>query len=243
MTFPDPDQIELFKKTPGAASVCEMIYVAHLAEMSPDEGIHVDCGSNAGKFAMSAAIGLARKGKPSILHCIDPVFDLENERAVSQMCQKKKENIGWGWVFEPDFKEKFIDRILTVSKGLVTPVLVGQASLDGLPMLHNQHGKFSYIYLDCDNHTKELVDAEVDYVKDKMIHDGVLAWHDFGNQFHAPRESYWRLMAEGTGWEEIPRPWEVIVPWVKERDLEKGNDTWHACDQEFPTFVGALKKP
>jgi len=81
MKFPTTDQVELFKRTPGAISVHEMFAICHLASLAPD-GVCAEMGSNQGKSGLAAASGLAEyDDRVRELHMVDPLFDLSNLEA------------------------------------------------------------------------------------------------------------------------------------------------------------------
>lgn len=230
MNFPTKEFFDIFKKTPGALSVCESISIYWLGTQVKS-GACIDIGSNAAKAAMSAAHGIQNGS----LIMVDPIYDLTNLEAWKHSIQGHPDNLACGYASEPDFKDKVKDRIINVSD--MTPALQGDYSLSAL----NKFSDYGYVFLDSDDHQEELVMSEVKLIEDKMIQGGIIAFHDFQNQYHAPKMGYDYLLATGK-YEPIEIPWEEIVEYVKENDLEKGNDSWHMKDVEFPCFVGAVKR-
>jgi len=247
MTFPDPEFFKFFKPIPGAIGCGESVAIAWLAEQAPLEGLCIDIGTNAGRAALSSAMGLERpiRGKKLFrtLHCVDPVFDLTNSHAVSQMHQKTVENIGWTWVKEPNFGDVVKSRIESASPlGQIVVQTHGLASMDALPMLTGGGQKIAWVFVDADNHQYDLVHSECFLMKDRMVSGGIIAFHDFQNQYLDVERVYRELISTGK-FHEIGIPWQEINPWIAEhvKEWTPDNASWHAHDQEHPHFVGALK--
>lgn len=72
MILPSKEFIELFKKTPGALSVCESITIMNIAAQAP-KGLWLEMGTYKGKSAMSAAYG----GDATEFRLIEPLFESE----------------------------------------------------------------------------------------------------------------------------------------------------------------------
>jgi len=72
MILPTPEFVELFKKTPGALSVCESIAIMNIAAQAP-QGLWLEMGTYKGKSAMSAAYG----GNATEFRLIEPLFETE----------------------------------------------------------------------------------------------------------------------------------------------------------------------
>lgn len=231
MKFPTQKFIEEFKKTPGAISVCEACAIHWLGTQANKEGFFIDIGSNAGKAAMSAASGIQN----GTMCLVDPIYDLTNLEAFKHSVQGKPENIPWSYVFEPDFKNKVMDRIIDVSD--MTPSLIGDYSLSALAKFEN----YGYVFLDSDDHDLPLIMSELRIIEDKMLPGGIIAFHDFRNQYSGPYEAYKYLLTTGK-YEEIEIPWDEIRAYVSENNLEEGNDSWHMPGHVLPCFVGAVRK-
>lgn len=106
----------------------------------------------------------------------------------------------------------------------------------------NNELKYAYCMVDSGDHGEELVQAEIKLLEDKMMQGGVLAFHDYGNQFTAVARGYEQLIATGK-YEPIPINWKQIFDYVRENNLEEGNNSWHERgSEEFPKFVGALRR-
>lgn len=234
MILPSKEFLELFKKTPGAISVCESIAIMNIASQA-DVGTYIECGSHAGKSGMSACAGLKNGGN---FYMIDPVYDLTNLEAWKHTIQGHPDNMGWLYFKEDGFYDRVKENIYVASHGKIVSVLLGDYSENVLPKYDN----FSYVFIDSDNHQRERIVAEIAMVKDKIIKGGIIAFHDFGNQYIAPREVHAELIASGD-FENIPIDWEEIFRYVRENNLEEGNDSWHEKgSNEFPCYVGAVRK-
>lgn len=233
MILPSKENIELFKRTPGAISVCESIAIMNIAAQAP-EGIYLECGSNAGKAAMSAASGL----KKGIFYMVDPIYDLTNLEAWKHSQYGHPDKLAWGYVNEPDFYDNVKASIRIVSGLLVEPVLMGDYSENAIPKYDN----YSYVFIDADNHQSELVFAEIKLLEDRIIQGGIIAFHDFNNQFIAPQEAHKYLIETGK-YENIEINWKEIFDYVRENNLEENNNSWHEKgSNEFPCYVGAVKR-
>lgn len=232
-TFPSQEFIDVFKKTPGAFSVCECIAVSNIASTVP-EGNYIEAGSNAGKSGMAASYGLPK----GTLYMIDPIYDLTNLEAWSHTIQKHPDNLAWDYASKADFNDEVKRRILFASDNRVEPILLGSYSEKELPL----YGPYSYVLIDSDNHQKERIEAELSIVVPLMVKGGVIVFHDYKNQYIDPAEAHAKLVASG-GFENIQIDWEYIFNYVRANDLETGNDSWHTSgSEEFPKFVGACRK-
>lgn len=252
------NQVDLFKATPGAISVCEFFAISHLAGLAPSQGIFCSLGSHAGKDAIAAVSGWqdhpAWKGHRYYL--VDPCYDLTNAKAWGQAVQKEAKNMPWGYVNDPDFNQKVSSRVIEANMHCV-PTLLGEASLDAIPLMlkyenntdytpgvavHNTDGsgKFSYVFSDSDDHNYDLIKAENDLIIPNMLKGGIIVFHDFGN--YAPPVQIHKELVEGGQFENVVIPWDAIIEKVKALNLEQGNNSWHCCQTEFPCFVGAVRK-
>lgn len=234
MLYPLQTFLEVFKKTPGAISVSESIAIMNIAN-EVIEGTYIECGSHAGKSGMSAVAGLKHGGN---FYMIDPVYDLLNLEAWKHTIQEHPDNMGWLYFKEDGFYDKVKENIRIASHGKINPVLLGDYSENVLPKYDN----YAYVFIDSDNHSQERVSAELDLIRPKMKIGGIIAFHDFGNQYIAPREAHEQLIQSGE-YENVPIDWKSIFDYVRENKLEEGNDSWHTKgSNEFPCYVGAVRK-
>jgi hypothetical protein len=235
MIIPPQLLINRFKSTPGAISVCEAIAIYNLAKEVP-EGICVDVGSHYGKAAMAAAIGL--HGKRRTLHMIDPIYDLTNREAFKHSVQESPENIPWHYVHEEDFNLKVSENIRIVSAGDVVANLIGDYSEKVLPTFHS----IGWCFIESDSHQGGMAMRESKIIEDKVVSGGIVAFHDYKNQFSDPAEAHEYLISTGK-FENVVIDWDAIFNYVRENNLEEGNQSWHEKgSEEFPKFVGAVKR-
>ncbi len=234
MILPSKKFLEVFKQTPGAFSVCESIALMNICTTVPEGYNFIEAGSNAGKSSMSAAYGLPMGN----FYMIDPIFDLTNLEAWEHTIQKHPDNLAWGYAAEKDFKEQVKDRIKFASNNKVNPILLGSYSEVELP----KHGKYSFAFIDSDNHQQERVFAEINIIEDMVVQGGIVAFHDYENQYIAPREAHRHLINTGK-YENVKIDWNEIFDYVRANNLESDNNSWHEKgSEEFPKFVGAVRR-
>ena len=238
MIFPSYDQMNLFSKTPGAISRCEMIAIINIAAQAP-KGTCAEMGSHRGKSGIAAAIGLGHTDN-HILHMVDPLYDMENLEAWSHADQKHPDN-AWQGAKDSGFKSSLIHLILDATYNSIATNLHGDYSTNAIPRLHSEHGDFGYVFIDSDQHQYELVKEECELLRNKMAIGGIICFHDFQSQFTGVERAY-REMLEGGQYQEVPIDWERIKAYVKDIGGENGNTSWHHTDKEAPCFVGAIKK-
>lgn len=120
----------------------------------------------------------------------------------------------------------------------ITKRLYADISETVIPIFNN----LSYVFVDSGDHGEDLVKAETDLLEDRMISGGIIALHDFENQFTAVKRGYDRLIASGK-YEPIFINWVEIFDYVRANNLEDGNTSWHEKgSEEFPKFVGAVRR-
>lgn len=233
MITPSKEFIENFKSTPGAFSVCESIALMNITK-NVISGNYFEAGSNAGKSGMSAAYGLPQ-GR---FFMCDPIYDLTNLEAWEHTIQKHPANLAWDYAAAKDFKDKVKQRISFASSGKVEPVLLGSYSEKEIPL----HGYYTYAFIDSDNHQLERILAETQLLNPQMKSGAIVAFHDFDNQYLSPRQVHTHMIQSGD-WENIEINWTQIFDYVRENNLEEGNNSWHEKgSEEFPKFIGALKR-
>jgi len=212
MITPSKEFIELFKKTPGAFSVTECIGLIGICDGVP-EGLCAELGTHKGKSTLASLYGL--KNNSDFL-LVEPEFSNEKwVEEVSKTLAEAKELLGYK----------------------ITVTLVNGYSTDFIP----KFGNYAYVFIDSGIHD-DLVMEEVKMLEDKMISGGIIAFHDFLNQFTAVERAYDYLLSTGK-YEPIPVDWEPIFDYVRENSLEEGNNSWHERgSEEFPKFVGAVRR-
>lgn len=143
---------------------------------------------------------------------------------------------------EPDFSdEKRLSEVLGVINQAADKKIhclpIAGYSTDVLPDME----VFAYVMVDSGSHQDGLPLAEVKLLEDKILQNGVIAFHDYLSQFREVGEAYQYLLSTGK-YEEIPINWQEIVDYVNSENLEEGNESWHHTELRNPCFVGALKR-
>lgn len=204
---------KVFKETAGALSSAEAIAIINIAKLAP-KGVCLELGSHKGKSAMSAAIGLKYCDR---FYLVDPIF--EDEALGYSVCSAVQ-SMG-------DLETRFIPSYST-------------AILEA-DEFNNQI--YAYVFVDSGSHGDGLPMQEAKLLEDRMIQGGIIAWHDYKNQFVEVEQAYNYLLSTGK-YEEIKIDWQPIFDYVKEHNLEDGNNSWHLYPElpRPPNFIGALKR-
>lgn len=235
MNFPTDRQLQIFKRTPGAISVHEMLGIMSVVSQCP-VGVFAEMGSHRGKSGVATACAMIGNQ----LHLVDPLYDMENLEAWKHACQGHPDN-AWQGSKEPDFHESVKAPIREASFSLVSAILHGDFSTHAIPALYDEHGAFSYVLLDTDQHTYELTRDELALLRHRMKIGGCIGFHDFQSQFLGVEQAY-REMLQGGMYEEVSIPWDEIKLWVSQNGGEAGCDSWHHTEMEAPCFYGGLRR-
>lgn len=217
------------KNIRGAISMPELVAL-YLAIQNVPDGIAVDLGTHGGKAASVAAAALDPLG-PRDFYCVDPLFDLGNNEAWAQTVQGSADRVPWA--ISADWNEQVIERVSKFAPHLDIH-LVGNTSLSFL----QQHTNIAYCFVDSDDHQEELVRAECEMLKDKLVPGGLLFFHDLGNQYRGPGLAY-EWLVESHNFQPIELNWHEAKEWQVH---EKDNDSWHNRDNPCPQFIGGLRK-
>lgn len=238
MIYPTAKQLEIFKVTPGAFSVCEMVCLHNLANLIPENGSLLDLGTNASKAALAFASGLASNegAEPRSMFCIDPIFSLDNREAWSHSIQGVPENCPWAWAHDPEFVSKVKQGIWDISCGKVEAFPIGDYSENAIP----KHGTYAWAFIDTDDHQEELLRSELALLKDRMAIGGIIGFHDFGN--YPAVERVMREFLSNGCYQEVPIDWDSIREFVRVGDHEKDCDSWHCRSEELPCHVAAIRR-
>lgn len=129
-----------------------------------------------------------------------------------------------------------IENVHAVNAKMSLSIFAG-LSFDAIP----QFPRYSYVMVDSGSHQDGIPMKEVRMFEHLVVPKGVVVFHDFNSQFKEVREAYEYLLSTG-GYEAIEIDWSEIINYVSKHDLEKGNNSWHHAELEFPCFVGALRK-
>lgn len=218
--LPTKEFLDVFKATNGALSVTESIAIMNIAAQAP-KGDWLEMGTFHGKSAMSAAYGFGykfnKKENPPTFYLLDPIFigkELALEVMKNVYATMLMSGSGFGINVNEDYSTDYLQKI--------------------------QH-MYSYVFSDAGSHQDGLPMQEVKLLEDRIIKNGIIAFHDFDSQFKEVREAYNYLVETGK-YEEITINWQEIVAYVNEHDLEANNNSWHHSELRNPCFVGALKR-
>jgi hypothetical protein len=219
MIIPDKKFWEVFKETPGALSSAEALAIMSVAALSPS-GMWLEMGTHKGKSAMAAACG-ARF--PTTFCLLEPEFKDKNWESATYYAIEKalivceKDYVG---VYPfPDYSTDFLVR---------TDVL---------------NTFYAYVFVDTGSHGDGLPMREAKLLEDKIVPHGIICFHDYRNQFVEVEQAFEYLISTGK-YEKIDIEWNEIFDYVKENNLEDGNNSWHLYPElpHPPNFVGALKR-
>lgn len=213
MITPSKEFWEVFKKTPGALSCAEALAIMNIAAIAP-EGICAEFGSYHGKSAMSAILKL-NTGR---FYLVDPIF--EDEKIAEDVMDRVD-----SFVYPRRKARAFGDYSTEILKA------------------EDFNSLFSYIFIDSGSHGDGLPMQEAKLLEDRLIQGGVIAWHDYKNQFVEVEGAYNYLVSTGK-YEPVEINWQEIFDYVAEHNLEEGNNSWHKYPElpHPPNFIGALKR-
>lgn len=142
---------------------------------------------------------------------------------------------------DPIFNDKKLGNDICKSVdvlGLASPVFFGELSTDFIP---RQLYTYSYVFVDSGSHQDGLPMEEVRLLEDRVVPNGIIAFHDYESQFKEVKEAYDYLVLTGK-YEPIYINWSEIINYVREHNLESNNNSWHHLELDFPCFVGAVKR-
>lgn len=216
---PSPEFWKVFKETPGALSTAEALAIMNIASQAP-EGRYLELGTHRGKSALSASVGL----KKGWFGLVDPEFkDKEWRDEVAIKVSLCADNHNCNGKMVQLYVETIDDYSINAIKRLVSD--------------------FSFVFVDSGSHGDGLPMQEAKLLEDRMVEGGIIAWHDYKNQFVEVEQAYNYLLSTGK-YEEIPINWQDIFDYVAEYNLEENNSSWHVYQDlpHPPNFVGALRR-
>lgn len=213
MILPDNDFLKIFKETPGAFSVAECIALINICGQAP-EGLCAELGTHKAKSTLAEIYGLKNARD---IFLVEPEF----------------KNMDWCLVVS-----NTINRVKELSNNKITCTLISGYSTDFIP----KFDRYAFVFVDSGVHD-DLVMEECKLLEDRVIKNGIIAFHDKNSQFTAVDRAYDYLVSTGK-YDEIDIDWTAILHFVKENNLEDGNDSWHQYPKlpHPPNFVGALKR-
>ena len=189
--------------------------------------------------AMSAAEGLAlhrlAASAPAGLAIESGSYAGKSAIAITSALERGREL----HMIDPDFKRPTTNILNDLkSTSEATFIFHISPSVEALPRIA---GELSFVFLDSGDHSYELCRAECDIVAPRIVHGGIIAFHDLDSQFKGVRQCYDELLATGE-FEEVKIPWDDILKEVILGRLEDGNQTYHHTELANPMFLGALRK-
>lgn len=142
---------------------------------------------------------------------------------------------------EPEFKDhewnKEVGKRVSAINGGIYLKLIADFSLN----IIKNYTDLAFVFVDSGVHDDMVIDESMQ-LEDRVKQGGIIAFHDKGNQFTSVTRAYDMLLSTGK-YEEIPIDWPRVFDYVRENNLEEGNNSWHEKgSEEFPKFVGALRR-
>lgn len=226
-----PEFVEGFKKIPGAISVTEAMAIVETTRFHLKVGGYaLDLGSNAGKSSLAGGFGISLSGAENEgFLLVDLIYDPVG---------KWKEQ--YAYTADPEFRFKVHQR---ATRYLKSPgALFGEFSVKFMDrLLEQNHPFFHYVFIDTGEHIFEEVNAEMERVEKLTCPGGLVFLHDYKNQFHGVEQAAKIFIGKGT-FEEIPIDWNHCRNLALMFGGEQGNDSWHMPGQDFPNYVGCLRR-
>jgi predicted O-methyltransferase YrrM len=140
-------------------------------------------------------------------------------------------------IFEDTNLAEDVSKLVSGVNDKVVVVMVNDYSTNVI----EKHTQYSYVFVDSGTHDNGLPMQEVKMLEDRMKPGGIICFHDYQSQFVEVHQAYDYLVSTGK-YEPIGINWHEIIDYVGARDLEKGNESWHHQEMEFPNFVGAVRR-
>lgn len=136
-------------------------------------------------------------------------------------------------------KSEAYNLIFDNAKNEIDVLGVAETSIEAIP----KYAPYAYVFSDAGSHSDELPMAEVKMLEDLIVSGGIICFHDKGSQFTKVDEAYDYLLSTGK-YEEIKIDWQPIFDYVKEHNLEEGNNSWHQYPElpHPPNFIGAVRR-
>jgi len=145
-------------------------------------------------------------------------------------------------LIEPEFSdERWCSEVFDRVSGINENVQISATAAYSLDIIHAIYNP-SFVFIDSGVHD-DMVMEEVKMLEDKMIPQGIIAFHDYLNQFTAVERAYNYLLSTGK-YEVVLIDWPAILKYVTENNLEEGNNSWHIYPDlgHPPNFVGAVRR-
>jgi hypothetical protein len=217
MKYPSQEFWKVFKETAGAFSTAEAIALYNICLEIRYSGIG-EWGEDyleLGSHKGKSGMAAAAGLKTGRFYLVDPIYE-------DEVLAKEVES-----------------RVHAAANNLLAVYSIAGYSTDKIA----QFRKLNYVFVDSGSHSDELPMQEAKMLEDKVVLNGVIAFHDKGSQFTKVDEAFEYLVRTGK-YEPININWNEIFDYVKEHNLEEGNNSWHQYPDlpHAPNFVGALKR-
>ena len=230
------DLIDHFKKIPGAISVYEAVglYLTIINECKIKFTYGADLGSYAGKSSCVGSAALSEINACTHFCLVDPLYgDKDNPYT----WRHTRGGNPRSWHFDqPNANEIILADASKFSK--LTHSLAGVPSVEFLESCP----PLGYIFIDTDDHGPETIAEELAFIKNKLLPGGIIAFHDYGNQYSAPLLAAEKLVASGE-YEQLEIDWPRINQLGDEYGGEEGNNSWQVY-AEIPktNFLGCVRR-
>lgn len=214
---------EVFRKTSGALSCAEALAIMNISALAPicyvggndvKHSLWLEAGTHKGKSALAAMAGV-------------------NERHLTTFT-----------LLEPEFSdENWMQEVKDIVKDGVSHYVYNRFLKDySTDYLEKTDEEYAYVFIDSGSHQDGLPMREARLLEDRIVPNGIIAWHDYKSQFVEVEEAYEYLKSTGK-YEEVPINWQEIIEYAEANNLEDGtNNTWHHTELKHPCFVGALRR-
>lgn len=229
------EKFRRFKEIQGAISVTE---AAHLYLILSEFRVTMsfeyaaDLGAHAGKSTSIASYALGNSCANFFL--VDPLYDKDNPDVWKSTTGTSSRNY---YFDQNDYNNTILNRAKEFNPNM-------NFFLEGIPSEEflNKCPMLGYCFVDTDDHNATIIGKEIALLKEKMLIGGILAFHDYGNQFVPIYEAANGLVKSGL-FEMVKPDMDEVNKLVDLVGGEKGNDSWHIYDSiPRPNFVGCFRR-
>lgn len=233
MIIPTKEFLDIFRNTDGALSVTESIAIMNIAAQVNPCGKYIELGTHKGKSTFASVYGFMESTDYYTLWD----KEWEEKRQPPRAAGITLVDIEFGASINSDEvydKLKKLGSGLTINRSILPSVeAIVELCLNG----------YDWVFVDTGNHGDGLPMQEVKLLEDRIKEKGIIVFHDYKNQFTEVEAAYNYLVSTGK-FESIEIEWQPIFDYVKENNLEEGNQSWHLYPElpHPPNFVGALKR-
>jgi len=145
------------------------------------------------------------------------------------------------YLVEPNFSDRDLEREVFERINSINPKVKIRTFIDYSTNVIDKYDNYSWVFVDSGSHQDGLPMQEVRLLEDRVVKDGIIAFHDWNSQFREVKEASDYLVGTGK-YEYIPINWDEIIEYVNSENLEEGNQSWHHNELRNPCFVGAVRR-